>query len=365
MIINDKNKTDLSGFYIVYRGSVLNEDETNYGISHLMEHLMCKMFKQYYTEFERYGINWNAYTSNNEVVFHMTGLDEYLYKYRHILVEALLEFEIKEEEFEKEKNVVIQEYKDVFQEQSSSAYYNTLRKLYGNYGPIGKLQSLENISFEDAKNYWLKHLSKPSLIINISKNNEFKGYDDFNPNYPSKFTPSKNDKLIFEKMVDFKKCDISGYFKTNDDMNYIKFILDMLSQSFDSPFMNEIREKRGLTYSVGSFISKVSDTEGLTMTSLITTDENVDEVLDTYKMILSQPEKYLTEDRFNTMKDFYTVKKKKDDINRYLRIEKYIAPDNWQVENILDTVTFSDIKDYYDKYFNYNNWNWIIDKNEF
>ncbi|MFW6225842.1 MAG: M16 family metallopeptidase [bacterium] len=364
MIINDKNPTDLSGFYIVYRGSVLNEDETNYGLSHLMEHLMCKMFKQYYTEFERYGINWNAYTSNNEVVFHMTGLDEYLYKYRHILVEALLGFEITEDEFLKEKNVVIQEYKDTFQDQSTSAYFNMLRKLYNNYGPIGKLESLEKITYQDVKDYWKKHLSKPSLIINISKNNEFKGYDDFNLNYPKKFIP-KITNPIFEKMVDFKKVDISGYFKTNDDMNYIKFILDMLSQSFDSPFMDEIREKRGLTYGVGSFISKISDTEGLSVTSLITTDENVDEVLDTYKMILTQPEKYLTEDRFNTMKDFYTVKKKKDDINRYSRIDKYITPKNWQVETILDTITFDEIKDYYDKYFKFDNWNWIIDKKEF
>ena len=364
MIINDKSQTDLSGFYIVYRGSVLNENDSNYGISHLLEHLCCKMFKQYYTEFERYGINWNAYTSNNEVVFHMTGLDEYLYKYRHLLTEALLDFEITEDEFLKEKNVVIQEYKDTFQNQSSSAYYNMLRKLYNNFGPIGRLQSLEKISYQDAKDYWKTHLSKPSLIINVSKNSEFKGYDDFNLNYPKKFNP-KITNPTFEKMVDFKKVDISGYFKTNDDMNYIKFILDILSQSFDSPFMYEIREKRGLTYGVGSFISKVSDTEGLAVTSLITTDENIDEVLDTYKMILTQPGKYLTEERFNTMKDYYTVKKKKDDINRYSRIDKYITPKNWQVETILDTVTFNKIKDYYDKYFTYDNWEWIIDKNEF
>lgn len=365
MIINDKSQTDLSGFYVIYNGSVLNENETNYGISHLMEHLMCKSFKEYYSEFDRFGIVWNAYTSNNEIVFYITGLDEYIYKYRHILVESLLNFDISEDEFEKEKSVVIQEYKDTFQEQSNSAYYNALRKFYNNYGPIGKLQSLEKITYNDVKSYWKKYLSKPSLIINISKNNEFSGYDTFNLKYPKKYTPDNKDILVYEKMVDFQKYSISGYFKINTDINYVDFILDMLSLSMKSPFMDEIREKRGLTYGVGAYISKISDTEGLAATSLITTKEHIDEVLSVYKMILNNPQKYLTKERFDITRDYYIIKNKKDDISRYLKIDKYIKPKNWQIETILNEMTFDKIKDYYDKYFYYDNWQWVIDKNDF
>jgi len=365
MIINKPSPTDLSGFYIVYKGSVLNENASNYGISHLLEHLMCKQFQKLYNQFDRYSINWNAYTSNSEVVFHMDGLDEYVYKYRHELVNSLLTFDVPKDEFERELKVVIQEYKDTFQDQFSASYYNLLRKIYKNYGPIGKLQSLENISYDDVLEYWQKYLSRPSMIINISKNSEFAGYNDFNVNYPNIYVGKKDDETIFEKIIDFKKVCISGYIETDKDMAYIDFVLDMLGKSLESPFMKEIREKRGLTYGVYSYVSDVSDNQGLITTNLITTEENINEVLSVYKNILSNPDIYLTEDRFNIIKDYYTVKKKKDEINAYSHHKKYIKPKHWLIENILDDITFEKSKQIFDKYLKFDNWKWIIDKNEY
>jgi len=365
MIINRKSPTDLSGFYIVYKGSVLNEEPKNYGISHLMEHLMCKMFENLYDDFDRYSINWNAYTSGNEVVFHMKGLDEYIYKYRHELLNSLSKFKVSEKDFKTELSVVIQEYKDTFQDQFSSAYYNLLRKVYGNYGPIGKLQSLENLTYEDINDYWQKYLSKPSMIINISKNSEFNGFDNFSTTHPDTFKTIKSDELVFENNSKFNKACIAGYIEVEDDISKIDFVLDMLGMSLKSPFTKEIREKRGLTYGVHNHIANISDTQGLVTTSLITTDENVDEVLDVYKMILSDPDKYLTEERFDIVKDYHTVKRKMDEINSYSQYKKYILPDHWQIEKILDDFTFEKSKQIFDKYLTFDKWNWMLDKTEF
>jgi predicted Zn-dependent peptidase len=365
MIINKPSPTDLSGFYIVYKGSVLNEDISNYGISHLMEHLMCKQFQKLYNDFDRYSINWNAYTSGNEVVFHMKGLDEYLYKYRHELLNSLLSFNVPKKEFENELNVVIQEYKDTFQDQFTSAYYNLLRKIYKNYGPIGKLQTLQTITWDDANAYWEKYLSKPTMIINISKNSEFDGFGDFNTNLPNIYTPNKDDELIYEKVIDFNKSCIAGYIEVDKDMAYIDFVLEMLGKSLESPFMKEIREKRGLTYGVHNYVADISSNQGLVTTSLITTDDKVKGVLDVYKMILSDPDNYLTEDRFNLIKDYYTVKKKMDEINAYSHHKKFIKPEQWLIENILDDITFEKTKEIFDKYLTFDNWKWMVDKTEF
>ena len=83
MIINLKSQTDLAGFYIVYDGSTNLEKSGWYGISHVMEHLLCKNFEHLREDFEREGIDWNAYTSNNEIVFYFTGLEEYLSKRKY------------------------------------------------------------------------------------------------------------------------------------------------------------------------------------------------------------------------------------------------------------------------------------------
>ena len=365
MIINKPSPTDLSGFYIVYKGSVLNEDPKNYGISHLLEHLMCKQFQKLYNEFDRYSINWNAYTSGNEVVFHMKGLDEYLYKYRHELLNSLLTFEVPKDGFEKELSIVIQEYKDTFQDQFSSAYYNLLRKVYKNYGPIGKLQALEGITYEDVYAYWEKHLSKPSMIVNISKNTEFTGFSDFNPTYPNLYNGNNTDEVVYEKLMDFNKACVAGYIEIDKDMAYIDYVLEMLGKSLESPFMKEIREKRGLTYGVHNYVANISDNQGLVTTSLITTDENVDEVLYIYKKILSDPDTYLTEDRFQLIKDYYTVKKKKDKINAYANHKKYHTPDHWLIENIIDDMTFEKAKQIFDQYLTFDKWNWMVDKTAF
>ena len=79
-VINVKSPTDLSGFYVVYNGSVQNEKKGWYGLSHLMEHLMYHRFDDLLDDFDKDGISSNAYTSDNNIVFYMTGLDEYLNK---------------------------------------------------------------------------------------------------------------------------------------------------------------------------------------------------------------------------------------------------------------------------------------------
>ena len=89
MIINLKSQTDLSGFYVVYEGSTNLEKPGWYGISHLMEHLVCKSFDHLQEDFDKDGIDWNAYTSSNEIVFYLTGLDEKVNKWKKKFVEYM------------------------------------------------------------------------------------------------------------------------------------------------------------------------------------------------------------------------------------------------------------------------------------
>lgn len=363
-IINKKSITDFSGFYVVYKGSTLNEDVNTYGITHLEEHLLCKSYTHLYDAFDRYSISWNAYTSATEVVFHITGLDEYIYKYRHELVNSLLKFKITEKEFETERNIVIQEYRDYFQDQGSSHYYNLMRKELGNYGPIGKLQSLESLKYSDIKEYFNKFLSKPSLIINVSKNSDFEGFDIFSDSKPKDFI-KKDDDIVIEKLATFNKSSIIGYSTVNDDYAHIKFINKMLAGSIKAPLVDEIREKKGLTYGVGCSLYTISENEGLLSTSLITDDDKVDECLKIYKKVLSNPDKYLTKERFDLIKDFYKVQFKKNEINRYMNVDSLMKPKKWDLEEIIDDITFDDIRKVYDKHFKFDNLKWSIDKKDF
>ena len=360
MIINEKSQTELSSFHVVFKGSVLNENRKSLGLNHLAEHLLCKSFLHLYDDFDRYSISWNAYTSENEIVYYMSGLDEYINKYKYQFLEALLQTNITEEEFETEKKVVIQEYQDCFQDQHQTLYYNILREEYGNYGAIGKLEALKKVKYSDFMKYWKKYLSKPSMVINISKDNDFVGKVKFNTEYKKEFTADPMDKLKLESKMKFKKSGVAGFIKVNEDFNYISYVLNMLGNSLKSPFFTEIRENRGLTYGISTGIEKISDTQGLAMTSLITTPENVQEVLDTYKMILTNKDKYLTQERFDIIKDNYIIRKKKNEIESYKYISKYINTSEWRFDTIIDDITFEKTQEIFDKYLTFDKWTWKV-----
>ena len=102
MIVNLKSQTELSGFYIIYEGSTNLEKPGWYGLSHTMEHLVCKSFFHLIEDFDKFGISWNAYTDTNNIVFYFTGLDSKLNKYKEKILDVISKFEITKKEFENE-----------------------------------------------------------------------------------------------------------------------------------------------------------------------------------------------------------------------------------------------------------------------
>lgn len=369
-ILNLDNPTELSGFYIVYRGSTLNEKEGIYGISHLMEHLMCKNFDHLMDEFDQHGISWNAYTSNDNIVFHFTGLEEKLDMYRDKLLDLMKEFKATEKEFENEKNIVIEEYKDSFNDQISYHYHNLQRKMFGLYNPIGKLQDLQKLTYQDCLDYYEKQFKYPSFVINVSKDKKYKRDIQFANDSNKYYNPIeylKKDDFIYQPSNEFK--DKSSIIYTSDvirdDFGMFKFLGNMLGHGLNSPLYKELREKRGLVYFIITMMNKLSDSSGIMDIVSLTSNDNIEEYMETLNEILRTPEKYLTQKRFDIIKDFYYSLYKKKAINRYSNVESYLEPNNWSVEFILDVVNMDDLMVLYNKYILPDKLHKSIDKEEF
>ena len=79
--------------------------------------------------------------------------------------------------------------------------------------------------------------------------------------------------------------------------------------------------------------------------------------------ILGKPELFLTQERFDTIRDMYYIQFKKKAINRYNNIEQYLSPDEWNVEYALGSLNLDELKLVYDKYFK--NWYKSVDRTEF
>ena len=367
MIINLKSETELSGFYIVYEGSTNLEKKGWYGISHLMEHLMCKNFDHLQEDFDRDSIDWNAYTSSNEIVFYLTGLEDKVNKWKGEFMDLLGGFNVKKSEFENERNIVLEEYMDSFNEQTQCHVLNLSRKLFGDYDPIGLKEDLENLKFMDCLNFFELQYSKPTKIINVSKNKKYKNNTiEFAERTIVKSTEFGNYDTTLELNNEFKdKTSIAILSPIiEEDFAYVHFINAMLSLGLKSPLYQEIREKKGLVYYVHCYQSRMNN-QGINTISTLTSNKNFDEVLKATKLVINNPDKYLTKERFNLVKDYYKVRMQKDEILRYKNVNQWINPEGWSVYDIIDTVKLKKIREVYDKYYDFDKFYISSDKKEF
>ena len=365
-ILNLKSQTDLSGFYIIFYGSTNLEESGTYGVSHLCEHLVCKSFDHLQEDFDRDGVDWNMYTSSNEVVFYMQGLDPIINEYKGKVLDLITTFNITPKQFENEKRIVLEEYYDAFNKQDDNHFLNLMRKLFNDYNPIGLKEDLEKLTFEDMKTFFLRQYSKPSKIINVSKNSEFKRDIELSANISDR-------KLIFGDYD--AKLDLSNDFKDktslilvspviDEDFNYINFINCMLGMGLKSPLYQEVREKEGLVYFIHCSQSRVNN-QGFNTISTLTSNGNVDKVIEAIKRVRQNPDEYLTEERFDIVKKSFTVERTKSEILRYAKVNKWINPEGWSIYDILDTVTLEKIREVYDKYYSFDKFYISNDKTEF
>ncbi len=367
MIINLKSKTDLSGFYIVYEGSTNLEKPGWYGISHLMEHLVCKAFDHLQDDFDRDSIDWNAYTDSNNIVFYITGLDEKVNKWKYKLIELLSEFKITKEEFENERKIVLEEYSDYFNNQTDAHILNLGRKLFNDYDAIGLKKDLENLKYLDIINFWELQYSQPSKIINVSKNSDFENnLIDFANRKITRKLEFGNYSTPLELNNDFKgKSSIAIISPIIDsDFGYIHYINYMLSFGLKSPLYQEVREKRGLVYFIGCHQSRVNK-QTINSITTQTSEKNFDTLVDVVGDVIKNPDKYLTKERFDIINDLLKTKRSIDDTLRHNRVSEWIEPKDYGVYSILDGLKFNKIREVYDKYFDFDKFYISNDRTEF
>ena len=366
MVYNIPNQIDLSSFYIVYKGVVVNEKEGTYGISHLIEHLLCKNLNDEFVEsLERNGITWNAYTTPNNVVLYIKGLDDYVYKFKDEFLTKITNFKIQPETFQIERNVILEEYSDLFNYYTKNHFLNLYRKVLNNYNSVGKKDNIKKLTIEDCLNYYSNFYNKPSDIIYISKKYKHENDITFNgiPNRREfKFGTYKHE--LESPILSSNKSSIIYLSPIiNEDFDKIIFINYLLSGGLKSPLYKAIREKNSLAYYISCRIDRLDD-KGVIIIATETSDSNVEKlnevIVDVFK-----GRSYFTKEKFQTIKDFIKISLVKSNIYLQDNEDKFILPKTWLIEETIDSITYENIIECFDKYFNINNFYKSINKIEF
>lgn len=341
----------MTSLHIVFDAGSRLESDGRRGTMHLMEHLVCKTFKDMYGELSKLGISWNAYTSEECVTVFFKGLDKYLTgELKEKLYRKLtggLEC-VTEEEFESERSVVVQEYLDFAFDSEQASWLEVMRRWWGNYMTIGRKSDIESFTHADMLEEYEKHFRKPARIVEVGrKRTDFLGTVDTVE--PAKETG----RFVFRKRKEIEEVAIPSEDKTpvfafsrkrvtKKDYPYLRVGLNMLTYGLESPFYKELREKLGLTYYVyGTFVKNTAN--AVMCVEACTDSANAELLKRRMSDLFLDAESLLTEERYGTVLSGMKIEREMNEAVLYDYVGRYASISGLRLPNSLDKLTYDKV----------------------
>ena len=259
-----------------------NETTEKNGISHCLEHMFFKGTKKRSAkdiafEIDSLGGDLNAFTSRENTTFYIKVLDEYLGKGVELLSDIFLHPIFPEDELEKEKKIIKEEIKMV--EDTPDDYIHDLftRTIWGNTGLgqsiLGRRETVRLFTKNDLLTHIRKYYGTRDIVISCSGNfdhdillhNLHKNLGNLRRgSEPERRPPPQyNGKVaVFKKdLAEAHIClGLKGLSQVSKERYSLYVLNTILGAGVSSRLFQEIREKRGLAYSIYSFIASYYDT---------------------------------------------------------------------------------------------------------
>jgi len=269
------------GFWVL--GGGIDEDPKNMGISHFIEHMNFKgTAKRDYFEISNYleslGGHLNAYTSKDMTCYYSRILREHAEKAVDLLADITFHSLYDEQEFVKEKQIILEEIRDVYDnptELSGDLFYETV---YHNhelgYPLLGTEKTIQPMTREDLIEYRRKRYGSENIIVSAAGNIEHQEFVDMVKKYYRKSDLIENhsrSKKNYQEYIPKSLCfehncaqvhsliglPVMAY---NDQRKWSMIILNtMLGGGMSSFLFQEIREKMGIAYTIYSFLDFYKD----------------------------------------------------------------------------------------------------------
>uniref|UniRef100_A0A7C4YA57 Insulinase family protein n=1 Tax=candidate division WOR-3 bacterium TaxID=2052148 RepID=A0A7C4YA57_UNCW3 len=301
----DKRVSTVDISFLVKTGSIDEEPSIN-GIAHFIEHLLFKGTKkrtnrEISEEIELKGGSIDAFTSTEYTCFYTHLLSEDYLTGIDLLQDLIFNPAFREEDFENEKKVIIQEVKSYFDSPENLLIKYHSERLFGKENPIsfpieGTIKSVSSLKLEQLKRYWEKFYTPDNIIITCIGNIK---YDDIKKSlsipqmnerikrertFKEIRRDKKNLKCIYKNSLEQVYVAISNTgFPYNDKRRYTLLILmSILGQGMSSYLFMKMREENALVYTIFTYVNQFQNT-GEYGIFLATDEKNINNTLFTLK----------------------------------------------------------------------------------
>lgn len=251
------------------------ENLQNNGISHLVEHMLFKGTEKrtpndISKETAFLGGNINAYTSKENTSVYGRTLPEYLPQCIDLIGDMICNSVINEEELEREKGVVCEEI-DMYKDSPDDYIHEKLQKIIWKDHPLGyyisgEKEVVRSFKRQDIVDFIKEHYTGENIIISVAGNFDieetYKIIEDTFQSIPPSGIITKLSEPIYNISKFVKKKDIEqlhmnmafrGANLSSDERYPFTILNSIIGGDVNSRLFQEIREKRGLTYSVYSY----------------------------------------------------------------------------------------------------------------
>lgn len=355
-----------------------NETTDKNGISHCLEHMFFKGTKKRSAkdiafEIDSLGGDLNAFTSRENTTFYVKVLDEYLEKGVELLSDIFLHPLFPEDELEKEKKIIKEEIKMV--EDTPDDYIHDLftQTIWGDTGLgqsiLGRRETVKSFTKNDLLTHIRKYYGTRDTVISCSGNFD---HDTLLNNLHKNLgklrrgseperrpPPQYNGKVaVFKKdLAEAHLClGLKGLSQVSKERYSLYVLNTILGAGISSRLFQEIREKRGLAYSIYSFIASYYDT-GIWGVSAGVSRKKVRETLELIIKEMSSLRDTMDEAELKRAKDqlkgniILGLESTSSRMNNIARQEiyygKYYSPK--EIIREIESITLGQIKDLVDK----------------
>ncbi len=177
-------KSVATGFFV--RTGARDETPEVCGVSHFLEHMVFKGTPRRTAfdvnrDFDRIGANYNAFTSEENTVFYGAVLPEYLPQAVDILAD-ILRPTLRQEDFDMEKNVIIEEI-GMYEDQPNWSAYDHAKKHYFADHPLGNSilgtpASITALTREQMAAYHARRYVAPNVLAAVAGNFDWNRFVD-------------------------------------------------------------------------------------------------------------------------------------------------------------------------------------------
>ena len=299
------------------------------GIAHFLEHLAFKGSKNYSCRkikesIEGIGGSLNGFTSEELTCYLVKLPARYLDLALDILSDMVINPTLAQEEIDKERTVIIEEIK-MYKDLPQSYVYDLLDELLWPGQPLGMTisgtaESISGIKREDLFSFKEQYYALLNIVISAAgllEHNKFenkveKKFRSLNTKNINTFLPAKEEQdkpqlKLFPKDTEQTHLALGFHsFKREHPLKHALGLLHViLGANMSSRLFNEIREKRGLAYEIGTQVKRFQDTGAFIVHAGIDNHKMTDAI----KLILGElkkiQDKLVNIDELERAKEFY------------------------------------------------------------